>query len=109
MDLWDRDAVDLVGPAFIEFDATGTGNLGFIAVTGWMDCRHFDIDGRRAVEFTWDGDDDGDRVTGRGRATLQHDGYLHGHIYFHQGDDSGFRASRLDSRPQRRKDKSSRN
>jgi hypothetical protein len=96
----------LVGPAFIEFDATGSGRLGFIAVTGWMDCRHADVDGSRVVEFTWDGDDDGDRVTGRGRATLQGDGSLNGHIYFHQGDDSGFRAARLDGGPHRRQTKS---
>jgi hypothetical protein len=32
MDVWDRDALDLVGPAFIEFRADQTGNFGFIAV-----------------------------------------------------------------------------
>jgi hypothetical protein len=106
MDLWDLDAVELVGPAFIELNATGTGTLGFIAVTGTMDCRQTDLDGRPAVEFTWDGDDDGDRVSGRGWATLNDDGSVHGHIYFHHGDDSGFRATRVDSGPRRRTNKS---
>jgi hypothetical protein len=45
MDLWDRDAFDLVGPAFIEFSRDGTGSFGFIAVQGWMDCRQAEIDG----------------------------------------------------------------
>ena len=39
MDLWDREALDLVGPAFIEFHRDLTGSFRFIAVEGWMDCR----------------------------------------------------------------------
>src|ERR1700735_3687148 len=44
MDVWDRDALDLVAPAFIEFRADQTGNFGFIAVEGWMDRREVTID-----------------------------------------------------------------
>jgi hypothetical protein len=39
MDLWDRDAIELVGPGFLEFKPDGTGSFGFIAVEGWMDLR----------------------------------------------------------------------
>ncbi|MGP3969311.1 hypothetical protein [Streptomyces sp. 6N223] len=39
MEMWDRDAIDLVGPGFIEFAEDGSGQFGFIAVRGWMDCR----------------------------------------------------------------------
>jgi hypothetical protein len=92
MDLWDRDALDLVGDAFIDFGPDGTGCFGFIAVTGWMDCRRAEIGGRPGVEFTWDGADEGDQVSGRGWAALEDDRTLRGHIYFHLGDDSGFRA-----------------
>jgi hypothetical protein len=42
--------------------------------------------------MTWDGTDEGDRVSGRGWAQLEPDGSLRGHISFHAGDDSGFRA-----------------
>jgi len=93
MDLWDLDALDLVGPAYIQFDRQGSGEFGFIAVTGWLDCRHTSTDGRPSVEFSWEGHDDNDRASGRGRASLQEDGSLSGHIYFHMGDDSGFAAS----------------
>lgn len=92
MDLWDRDAIDLVGPGFIEFDVDGAGRFGFIAVRGWMDCRSTEHDGRQFVEFSWDGSDEGDRVSGRGWAALTDDGILEGHLFFHNGDDSGFRA-----------------
>ena len=92
MDLWDLEAIDLVGPGFIEFGTDDTGGFGFIVVQGWMDCRHGERDGRPNVEFTWEGEDEGDQVSGRGWAALDEDGSLRGHIYFHLGDDSGFRA-----------------
>jgi len=39
MEAWDRDAIELLGPAFIEFAGQG-GHFRFIAVDGYMDCRH---------------------------------------------------------------------
>jgi hypothetical protein len=92
MDLWDREAIDLVGPGFMEFGEDGTGQFGFIAVRGWMDCRPGERDGRDSVEFSWQGDDEGDEACGRGWAVLADDGSLEGHLYIHLGDDSGFRA-----------------
>jgi hypothetical protein len=94
MDLWDQEALDLVGPTFIEFGAQQTGSLGFIAVEGSIDWRKVPRNGRPGVEFTWDGSDDGDPASGRGWAVLEEDGSVRGHIYFHLGDDSGFRAVR---------------
>jgi hypothetical protein len=52
MDNWDREAVDLVQPGFIEFGDDGLGDLGFIAVMGELDCRDADRDGRPGVEFS---------------------------------------------------------
>lgn len=63
---WARDAIDLVEPGFIEFAGDGTGQFDFIAVRGWLDCRPVERDGRVGVEFTWDGVDEGDQVSGRG-------------------------------------------
>jgi hypothetical protein len=92
MELWDRDAIDLVGPAFIEITTDGRGRFRFIAVEGYLDCQHVEREDRPAVEFTWDGNDEGDRASGRGWAQLEADGSLRGHIFIHNGDDSGFRA-----------------
>ena len=78
MDLWDQGAIDLVVPGFIEFGDDGTGEFGFIAVQGWMDCRPGERDGRGSVEFSWQGDDEGDEVSGRGWAVLADDGSLQG-------------------------------
>ena len=53
MDMWDRDAIGLVGPAFIEFNRDGTGQFAFIAVEGYLDCRAAERDNCPAVEFSW--------------------------------------------------------
>jgi hypothetical protein len=66
MDLWDRDAIDLVGPAYIELKVDGTGRFRFIAVEGYMDVKHADAALRPRAEFTWEGDDDGTQASGRG-------------------------------------------
>jgi hypothetical protein len=100
MDLWDQEAIDLVAPGFIEFAGDRTGEFGFIVVRGWMDCRPGERDGGSSVEFTWQGSDEGDEVSGRGWAVLADDGSLQGHLYFHLGDDSGFRAIRVGQEPE---------
>ncbi|MEV0291449.1 MULTISPECIES: hypothetical protein [unclassified Kribbella] len=89
---WDRDAIDLTEPGFIEFAGDRTGQLGFIAVRGWLDCRPAERDGRPTVDFTWEGVDEGDQVSGRGWAALVGHESIEGHLFFHLGDDSSFRA-----------------
>src|SRR5260370_39982883 len=95
MDMWDQEAIDLVAPGFIEFGDDGTGEFGFIVVRGWMDCRPGERGGRASVGFSWQGADEGDEVSGRGWAILADDGSLQGQLYFHLGDDAGFRAARF--------------
>jgi len=93
-DLWDRAALDLVEPAFIRFDDEGLGAFGMIALTGNLHCYYSERDGRPLVEFTWEGDDDGDARCGRGWASVHADGTLRGRLFIHLGDDSGFVAER---------------
>jgi hypothetical protein len=94
MDLWDDEDVGLVAPGFIEFGPNHSGSLGFVAVQGVIDWRETSRDGRSGLEFSWDGFDDSDPASGRGWAVLEDDGSVRGHIYFHLGDDSGFRGKR---------------
>ena len=97
MDLWEQDDVDLVAPGFIEFGMDRRGSLGFIAVQGGIDWRVAPRNGRQAL-------------SSRGKASMKvipsraaagpwskEDGSLRGHIYFHLGDDSGFRAERMEA------------
>ncbi|MEU7788853.1 hypothetical protein [Amycolatopsis sp. NPDC049159] len=89
---WDREDIDLVEPGFIEFAADGSGQVGFVAVTGWLDCHASERDGSPGVEFTWEGADEGDQISGRGWAVLVDDDTIEGHLFVHLGDDSSFRA-----------------
>jgi hypothetical protein len=91
---WDQEAYDLMGPAFFRFDRGGTGHFRFIAVEGQMDCRYSKREGCPFVEFTWEGNDECDRASGRGWARIEQDDTLLGHIFFHLGDDSSFTAIR---------------
>jgi len=56
-----------------------------------MDCLHGQRNGRPFVEFTWEGSDECNPGSGRCWVRFEKDGSLRGRIYFHQGDNSGFR------------------
>jgi hypothetical protein len=89
MDQWNQDAVDLVQPGFIAFDGE-EGEMRFIAVCAWLDVRYATRDGDPVAEFSWEGVDEGDQRCGRGWVKPNAAGGLTGHIYFHNGDESGF-------------------
>ncbi len=91
---WESDYLDEEEPAYIEFGAKGRGEFHFGYVHGVMDCRHATRDGQPAIEWSWDGNDEMDPAQGRGWAVLKGDD-LHGMIFFHQGDDSEFVATRV--------------
>ena len=92
---WDEEYLNEEVQAFIAFDAKGGGDFQFGYVQGEMDCRLTTRGEEPAVEWTWEGGDgaDGTPLTGRGWAVLQ-GGELHGMIFIHQGEDSGFVAKR---------------
>jgi hypothetical protein len=94
MDVWDLDAIELVGPALMQLRSDGHGQFGFIAVQGQLDWKPDPGSTSERIAFTWEGDDEGERVSGRGWASVDDADHLIGHIYFHLGDDSGFRAVR---------------
>lgn len=54
MDMWDQDFVDAEVPGFISFDKHGQGEFQFGYVTGQMDCEQTELDGRPAVEWSWE-------------------------------------------------------
>ena len=93
MTKWDEDYINAEVQGFIKFDDKNGGNFQFGYVSGEMDCRLTTRDGEPAVEWTWDGNDEMDHAEGRGWAVLKGD-ELHGMIFFHEGDESGFVAKR---------------
>jgi len=92
-ELWDREALDLVAPAMLSLKPKGVGQIAFIAIEAQLDYRVVMRDGLPGVEFSFQGFDEGDEVTGRGWAILQGE-QLRGRLFFHQGDDSSFVARR---------------
>lgn len=90
MDAFDDRALNLVEPASISFAKSGQGLVSFCAVSGTLDCRYAERDGLPLVEFSWEGFDESDPVSGRGWAVREDDGFLSGHIYRHGSDDSSF-------------------
>ncbi len=85
--------MDLVGPAFIEFNSDGMAAFQFIAVQGRIDFRVGERGGRPAVEFSWWEQDDADASVGRGWAILR-GAKLGGRWFFHLGDDARFLATK---------------
>ncbi|MEJ2689821.1 MAG: hypothetical protein P8130_07705 [Deltaproteobacteria bacterium] len=93
MELWDRDYIDLVGQGHLTIKADGDGELRFGAIESWIDCRVEEVNGVERLEFSFEGEDEGDPVCGRGWAQVN-GMIMTGRIYLHMGDDSGFTASR---------------
>jgi hypothetical protein len=91
MEQWDQEFVDLVSPGHITFTRDGCGELHFGAVDVSLDWR-MDATGNR-VDFSSEGFDEGDEVSGSGWAGLN-SGKLTGSIAFHLGDESGFVAEK---------------
>ena len=92
MEQWDEDYIDLDGPGLIKFARGHHGDLKFGAMQSGLDWRLDEPSG--AVEFTFHGFDEGDEVSGRGKARLDPDGSLRGRLWFHLGEESHFVAER---------------
>ncbi len=88
MDQWDRDFIDEEVRGYFEFDTKGSGDFQFGYVHGQIDYRVSERDGKPAVDYTWDGNDEMDPAQGRGWFVLEGE-ELRGKLLFHLGDDSG--------------------
>jgi hypothetical protein len=94
-DVWDE--LDDLGPAQITFGPGRAGELNVIAISASVDYRVGVRDGVPIVEFSWEGDDDGQRTSGRGWARRDRRGLV-GRLFIHEGDEAEFVAKRLPSR-----------
>ena len=83
--------MDAEVPGYISFGENGTGEFQFGYVHGFMACRY--SDGQQMVEFSWEGNDEMDPVSGRGFAVVRNDVLL-GHLFLHEGEASEFTATR---------------
>ena len=93
MEVWDQDFVDLVAPRHFMIRKDGVGSFQFGAVQGEMDCRVERVGDQTVLSFSWDGSDESDPSSGRGWIQVDQKEMI-GHIFFHLGDDSGFKATK---------------
>ena len=93
MDEWDQDYIDLIVPGYISFGHNDSGEFQFGMVEGSLHYRIEPHGEGERLEFSWEGSDEMDPVSGRGWAMIE-EGQLHGQLYFHNGDDSGFIAEK---------------
>ena len=89
-DLWDRDHLDLCGPASLVVRANGDGEIAFGAMQASLDIDY----GPDEIGFTWAGFDEMDEVSGAGSAELQADGSLEIAFEYHMGDEAILKAVR---------------
>ena len=93
MELWDKEFIDLVTPGFIEIDTDGSGEIQFGCVNARLDCR-VSSDGKgERLDFSFDGQDEGDPINGSGFAKIR-DNKLVGRLFIHMGDESDFVAQK---------------
>ena len=91
--MWDQDALDLVVPAHMTFEATRWGEMQLIAIGASIDYRVNQTGSSPVVEFSWMGFDDMEPTSGRAWAEVKGD-TMRGKLFIHQGDESRFVAKR---------------
>jgi hypothetical protein len=82
-DLWDRDHLDLCGPAMLTINANGTGEISVGAMTASLDIAYSHDD----IGSDWAGCEEGDQVEGEGDAEIRKDGLLVINFAYRHGDE----------------------
>lgn len=88
-DIWDRDYLDLCGPATLTITAQG-GEIAFGAMEAGLDVEY----ARDSIGFRWAGSDEGDEVEGEGTAELLNDGTIEIEFAYDNGDEAILKAKR---------------
>lgn len=81
METWDEDYFNMEVQAYLKVNSKGSGDFQFGLVTGQID-------------FTWDGSDEMDPISGSGWFKVKDRNTIEGKIKIHQGDSSWFLAKR---------------
>jgi hypothetical protein len=88
-DIWDRDHLDLCGPATLTITAQG-GEIAFGALEAGLEVEY----ARDSIGFRWAGCEEGDQVEGEGTAELLDDGTIKIEFAYHNGDEAVLKAKR---------------
>ncbi|MDN5850808.1 MAG: hypothetical protein L0H63_14420 [Nitrococcus sp.] len=92
-DIWDRDYIDLCGPATVAIGADNHGEIAFGAMQANLEIGYCPA----RVFFTWTGSDEMNEVSGEGDAELLSDGSIAIAFAYHNGDEAVLKAIRQTS------------
>ena len=88
-DIWDRDHLDLCGPATLTITAQA-GEIAFGALEAGLEVEY----ARDSIGFRWAGCEEGDQVEGEGTAELLDDGTIEIEFAYHNGDEAVLKPKR---------------
>ncbi len=94
MSAWDEDFINPTGQAYIQISRSGSGEFEFGAVQAEIDGKMVTIKDIQRFEFSFQGFDEGDQVSGYGWIMRKDFETIEGEIRFFQGDDSTFLAKK---------------
>jgi hypothetical protein len=89
MEVWEAAYVNLAGPGQFRINRDGSGFMQFGVVKAALDCRMEQIGPIERLEFTFQGVDEEEAISGRGWLTVSGEA-MTGQICFHRGENSGF-------------------
>lgn len=95
METWDADYFDMEVPAYLTIRKDLTGEFQFGLVQAQLDGKIESAETPSRLAFTWSGFDENDPVSGRGWLKAAGD-QAEGRIFIHLGDESGFKAERVE-------------
>jgi hypothetical protein len=70
MDAWDEEYINEEVQAYLRFDSNQSGEFQFGYVSGQIDYRLTEREGRPVAEWSWEGNAEMDECSGRGWAVL---------------------------------------
>ena len=94
MEAWDEDYFNMEVQAYIQINEKRLGDFQFGLVNGYLDGKVIEYGGEERFEFTWEGQDENDPVSGSGWLKFKGENNLEGRIKIHLGDGSMFWAKR---------------
>ncbi len=97
METWDEDYFNMEVQAYIEIEKNGDGKFQFGLVSCQIGGEVEIIGSEERFEFTFEGRDEFDPVSGRGWLRLKDENSIEGKFRFHTGDGSMFLAKRAES------------
>lgn len=95
MGSWDEEYFDAESPAYVKIEKTLKGDFHFGYVQGDMDSKIVNREDGQYLDFTFEGNNECDAVSGSGWIKLKENNHAEAEIKFHLGDESTIKLKRI--------------